>query len=159
MIRIIARLGIVGAFAIGAVYCARANAAAPYPPVGIWQTEDGRARVRTEPCGPGGTNLCGYVVWLKKPNDENGRALTDKLNSDPSKQGRAILGHQVLLDLAPNTSGEYEGKIYNSEDGKTYDATVQKVDSAKLVVKGCLLVFCGEQIWKRTADVLPGQIK
>ena len=36
-------------------------------PVGIWQTQDGRGRVRTEHCGLGKADLCGYVVWTKEP--------------------------------------------------------------------------------------------
>jgi hypothetical protein len=32
-------------------------------PTGTWLTEDRRARVRTEFCGPGNSHLCGYIVW------------------------------------------------------------------------------------------------
>jgi uncharacterized protein (DUF2147 family) len=99
------------------------------------------------------------VVWLRKPNDDKGRPVTDRYNADTSMQARAILGHQVLLGLNANADREYEGKIYNSDDGKTYSATVRQESASELLIKGCLLIFCGQQTWKRTLDVLPGQIQ
>lgn len=59
---------------------------------GTWLTEDGRARVRTELCGPQGKKLCGYVVCRDKPQDEAGKPPTDHANPDPQKKGRPSSG-------------------------------------------------------------------
>ena len=150
------RFWIGGLLAIGlAGGASDALAATPRDPSGTWLTQDGRARVRVEKCGAGRQNVCGYIVWLK-PGSVKG--TTDAKNPDPAKASRPVLGHQLILGLRPNQDGEYEGKIYNSEDGKSYDVTVWQ-DGADLKVKGCLIAFlCSTQTWTRTTDVAAGQL-
>ncbi len=159
MLSIFVRLGTICVIALGTVYSARASPTPSSFPAGTWQTDDGRARLRTERCGPGGTRLCGFVVWLQKRLDERGRPWVDNLNPAEEKRSRELLGHQVLLRLSLSEDGHYEGKIYNSEDGKTYEATVWQEGISELNVKGCLLVFCKTERWKRTLDVLPGELQ
>ena len=65
----------------------------------------------------------------------------------------------MLLGLKPNAEGRYEGKIYNADNGKSYDVTVWSDQPSALTVKGCMLVFCASQSWKRVADVVPGQLQ
>jgi uncharacterized protein (DUF2147 family) len=137
----------------------QAHSAPPLDPSGTWLTEDGRARIRVEKCGPAQDRVCGYVVWLKSPLTDDGQPRVDLKNPDTSKRGRLSLGHQILLGLTPNSEGQFEGKVYNSEDGKTYDVSVWSDNSASLKIRGCLvLVLCGTQTWTRTTDVLPGQL-
>lgn len=136
-----------------------AHAASALDPSGTWLTEDGRARIRVEKCGPSEDRLCGYVVWLKSPTTDDGQPRVDLKNPDPSKRGRPSLGHQLLLGLTRNAEGRYEGKVYNSEEGKNYDVSVWSEEPAKLNIRGCLVVvLCGTQTWSRTTDVLPGQL-
>ena len=136
-------------------FASAAPAAAPRDPSGTWLTQDGRARVRMEKCGTGRSNLCGYIVWLKPGSV---KASTDARNPDPAKTARPLLGHQLILGLALNSDGEYEGKIYNSEDGKSYDVTVW-LDGADLKLKGCLVAFlCSTQTWTKASDMAPGQL-
>ncbi|GJE05661.1 hypothetical protein AOPFMNJM_0965 [Methylobacterium jeotgali] len=128
-------------------------------PTGTWLTEDGRARIRTEKCGPSEKNLCGYAVWLKVPLNEEGKPRVDKFNPDPKKQTRPSLGHQIILGLKLNGDGKYEGKIYNADNGKSYDVTVWSEQPTELSVRGCMLaVLCGSQTWTRVTDTLPGQL-
>lgn len=127
-------------------------------PSGTWLTQDGRARIRIEKCGPNREQACGYVVWLKA-SPEGGPPGTDLKNPDPGKTARGLLGHQLILGLKPNGQGRYEGQIYNAEDGKSYDVTIWSDTPAALNVKGCLVAFlCSTQTWARTTDVLPGQL-
>lgn len=136
-----------------------AHAAPAIDPSGTWLTEDGRARIRVEKCGPAEDRLCGYVVWLKSPTTDDGQPRVDLKNPDPSKRTRPSLGHQLLLGLTKNAEGRYEGKVYNSEEGKNYDVSVWSEEPAKLNIRGCLVVvLCGTQTWSRTTDVLPGQL-
>lgn len=152
-----ATAGLVGLAAVAVSCCDMAYAADPF---GTWQTEDGRARIRTERCGSDHSRLCGFVVWGKEPLDENGKPKVDRYNPAPSKQGRPQLGHQLMLGLKQNAEGRFEGKIYNADNGKSYDVTVWSDQPSALTVKGCMLaVFCGSQTWSRVADVAPGQLR
>ncbi len=136
-----------------------AQAVTPNDPSGTWLTEDGRARIRVEKCGPQLNNLCGYAVWLKVPLNDKGQPRIDFKNPDPKKQSRASLGHQLIMGLKPNADGHYAGKIYNAEEGKFYDVTVWSDQPTELSVRGCMLaILCGSQTWNRVNDVVPGQL-
>lgn len=129
-------------------------------PTGTWLTEDGRARVRTEFCGADRRHLCGYIVWGSKPLDETGKPKRDQYNPDPRKQARLQIGHQMILGLKPNEEGRYAGRIYNADNGKSYDVTIWSEAPSELSVRGCLLaVLCGTQTWTRVTDALPGQLQ
>lgn len=126
---------------------------------GTWLTEDGRARVRIQRCGPEGTQLCGYIVWASKMLDDNGKPFLDNTNPDPKKKSRPLLGHQMILGLKLNNAGRFEGKVYSGDNGKSYDVTIWSEQPAELLIRGCMLaVLCGTQTWTRVTDVLPGQL-
>ena len=131
-----------------------ARAAGPMDPAGTWLTEDGRAKVRIEKCGADHAEICGNVVWLKEPLDDNGHPKTDEKNPDPAKRSRSTLGMPLFVELKPDDEQVYSGEIYNAENGKNYDVTF-KVDKANdIKVKGCVLaVLCGSQHWSRVADL------
>lgn len=132
---------------------------APADPSGTWLTEDGRARIRVEKCGPQEKNVCGYVVWLKVPLSDKGQPRLDFKNPDAKKQTRPSLGHQLIMGLKPNADSRFEGKIYNSEEGKSYDVTIWTEQPTELSIRGCMLaILCGSQTWTRVSDVLPGQL-
>ena len=133
--------------------------AAPRDPSGVWLTEDGKARIRVEKCGPQNTNICGYAVWLRTPLNDEGKPRIDFRNPDPKKRTRASLGHQLIMGLKGNADGHYEGKIYNAEDGKFYDVTVWTEEPGELTVRGCLLSFlCKSQTWTQKTDIAQGQL-
>lgn len=135
------------------------NAAGPADPSGTWLTEDGRARVRLERCGPKQEQICGYVVWMKVSADAKGQPLTDRNNPDLAKRLRPLLGHQLILGLRPNSEGHYDGQIYNAENGKSYDVSLWRETADTLKVRGCMLaLFCATQTWPQTLDALPGQL-
>lgn len=129
-------------------------------PFGTWLTEDGRGRIRTERCGPGNAQLCGYVVWTKEPNDAQGKPKLDAENPDVAKRSRPLLGHELMVGLKSNDDGGYEGKVYNADNGKLYSVTVWSEEPAELSVRGCLISYvCKTQAWKRVSDTASGQLK
>ncbi|NNM72471.1 DUF2147 domain-containing protein [Enterovirga aerilata] len=145
--------------AAGLLAACPSSAAPARDPSGTWLTEDERARIRVEKCGPTQENLCGYVVWMKPQEGEDPSAKRDSKNPDPRKRNRPVLGHQLMMGLTLNDEGRYVGKIYNNEDGKSYDVTVWSEQPGTLNVRGCLIAFlCSTQIWTRTNSVLPGQL-
>ena len=148
-----------GLAALGALLATAASAAPHRDPSGTWLTQDGKARIRVEKCGPQEKNLCGYAVWLKTPLNDEGKPRVDFRNPDPKKRARASLGHQLILGLKLNEDARYEGKIYNAEDGKFYDVTIWSEEPEELTVKGCLIAFlCQSQTWKKVSDTVPGQL-
>jgi len=116
--------------------------------LGTWETVEGKSHVQITNCGS--QKYCGEIVWLKKPNDEQGKPLTDINNTDEALRTRPILNMQLLRDLEKVGTNEWDdGYIYNPEDGQTYSSEMSLVDADTLQVKGCVLFFCEAQIWKR----------
>lgn len=138
--------------------------AASTEPLGTWLTEDGQARVRVERCAPAGEtgaaqNVCGYIVWLRTPNNPDGTIDIDEHNPDPSRQNRALLGMQIILGLKPNEDGRYEGRIYDADRGKDFDVEIWSPRPEEMKVKGCLIAFlCKTQTWKRVAAPTQGEL-
>ncbi len=94
---------------------ARAAAATP---VGVWYAEGGAAQVEIEQCG---AELCGRVVWLRSPFDDDGCDLRDRHNPDPALRRRRITGLEVLHGLRPEADGTWSsGNIYDPTTGNTY---------------------------------------
>ena len=137
-------LSTVAFAAFGPNMVARAFAA---DPLGTWYTEGKDSQVRISKCG---SALCGALVWLKEPKDANGRPKTDRENADASKRNRPLLGVQIVLGMKPSsTPDEWDGKVYNAKDGKTYTGSFTMTGANTAVLKGCVMVFCKSQTWTR----------
>ncbi len=118
-------------------------------PNGIWLTEKGDARVQVSRCG---TNLCGKVVWLKDPIDHaTGKPAIDDQNQDPALRNRPVIGLQLFLGMRPTGPSSWSGRIYNADNGQTYDSTVAQGDPDHLQVRGCVGPLCGGETWTRVS--------
>ncbi len=114
---------------------------------GVWLVQSGNAHVKIDDCGD---KLCGSIVWLKEPLDENGKEKLDKENEDEALRTRKIMGLPMLKDFVADGENAWDdGSIYNAEDGKTYSSEMQLKDANTLEVKGCVLFFCKSQTWTR----------
>lgn len=105
-------------------------------PIGTWYVEGGAAKVQVDMCGDA---LCGRIVWLRSPFDDNGCILTDHYNSDPALQGREMVGIEILRGLrAAGTDVWSGGSIYDPTSGRTYrcDATLDGAN--RMHVRGYL---------------------
>ena len=115
---------------------------------GSWQASNGDATVKVTRCGE---FLCAQIVALKEPSDpDTGRPLQDKNNVDEAKRSRAVVGLQLFLAAKPAGENLWRGKVYNPDDGKTYDATMT-FDGTHIIVKGCIMggLFCESDTWQR----------
>ncbi|MCE4225473.1 DUF2147 domain-containing protein [Methylobacterium sp. C25] len=147
------RIALRSALVLAALGAASAASAAPKDPSGTWLTEDGRAKVKIDRCGPGASNICGKVVWLKSPTGPTGGPRTDLKNPDPKKRSRPVIGLTLLDNLKPEDA-KFSGEIYNAEEGKMYSVSLQRESASELSISGCLLkVLCGSQTWNRVPDV------
>lgn len=122
------------------MFAAGVPASAAPDPTGEWLVAKGIARIRIVNCG---SALWGVVAWQK-------RADTDRNNPDPRLRSRPTLGMPILLGMKPTQANRWEGEIYNSQDGKTYQANISLRGSNVLQVRGCVMGFlCGGEDWSR----------
>lgn len=124
----------------GSAYAADAN--------GTWLTQGGASRIKISDCGGA---LCGSIVWLKEPNDENGKPKTDKNNPDAGKKTKPLIGTLIVLGMKPSGAGKWAGQVYNAEDGKTYSGNITMSGDNSLQLQGCALggLLCKSQTWTR----------
>lgn len=117
---------------------------------GEWRVANGAAHVRIVDCG---SALWGVISWEKRP----GR---DVNNPNPTLRQRPTLGMPILLHMRPSDeAGKWEGEVYNSEDGRTYDASIALRSANTLHIEGCALgIFCGGENWTRLRATAPAAL-
>jgi len=118
-------------------------------PVGVWRRENKRIEVDIAPCGG---ELCGTLVWFKRPNDAQGLPLVDFNNPDPALRARPLLGLEILRGFRPDGDGKWVGGTsYNPDDGETYRATMSMQEDGNVRVRAYVFLpmFGETQIWTR----------
>lgn len=117
--------------------------------LGEWYTTDKGAKVQIYECDGG--KLCGKIVWLADPNDENGKPKTDINNPEESNHKKPIIGLNVLHGFEKDDDNVWdEGKIYDPENGKTYSCKMT-LEGDVLEVRGYVGVpmFGRTETWSR----------
>ena len=123
-----------------AAYSQTAAPSSPTP-TGEWLVNDRVARIKIVDCSG---HLWGVVAWEARPGG------TDIRNPDPQLRSRPTLGMPILLDMIPTRPNKWEGQVYNSQNGKTYSASISLSDPNTLRIQGCVLGFlCGGDSWTR----------
>jgi uncharacterized protein (DUF2147 family) len=122
-------------------------------PTGVWKDSSGRVQVEIAPCGE---LLCGKIVWFKWPDNAQGLPLLDVKNEDPALRTRPLLGLTILDGLHRTGANSWaDGKIYNPEDGKDYQADMSIAGDGTLQVHAHEGPFSKTLIWTRMDT--PGQ--
>ena len=119
--------------------------------LGLWLPSSGKARVNIVKKDG---KYFGKIVWLREPNNEQGKPKMDKNNADESKRNLPLLGYQLLQNFVFKGDNTWEdGTIYDPENGSTYSCTIKMIDSNTLDVRGYigLSVFGRTDTWKRIA--------
>ena len=99
-------------------------------PEGVWLI-DLNVAVQIFDCG---AQLCGRIVWLRRPRDQAGQLDRDLKNPDPALRQRLLCGLTVFWAIRPAGPNEWTGgRFYNPEDGKTYRITAE-LRSADIIV-------------------------
>ncbi len=130
----------------GMFFLAAAGIAQAAEPLGEWKDEGGKATIKVIDCS---SRLWGVVVAESIPGG------VDKANPDKTKRSRPTIGMPVLLNMKKSTDEKekWEGQVYNAENGKTYEASIQLKSPNALRVEGCLVwPLCGGQTWTRVAE-------
>lgn len=133
--------------AMVAVGTATSSVASPQlgaSPIGRWYAEGGAAQVDVSDCGG---DLCGRVMWLRSPFDENGCELRDRYNPDPALRERPVIGVEILSGLEP--AGDHAwtgGTIYDPASGNTYHCALLLDGENRLHLRG----YIGVPLFGRT---------
>lgn len=99
-------------------------------PRGLWLRPDGGEQFTFYECGH--DRLCAKVA--SAGNAPDGSAI-----------GAVIL--RGAKRIGPH---EWAGRLFNLEDGKTYDGFITLESETRLTLKGCLWgVLCGDETWTR----------
>jgi uncharacterized protein (DUF2147 family) len=122
--------------AIGSATSSAASHRVAASPIGRWYAEGGAAQVDISDCGG---ELCGRVVWLRSPFDENGCELRDRYNPDQSLRHRPVIGLDIVRGLAPSSGTDAVwkgGTIYDPGSGNTYRASLRVVGANRIELRG-----------------------
>ena len=117
--------------------------------VGIWETGSGKARVKIIKSG---NYYYGRIVWLREPNNEEGKPKVDKNNPDESKRQAPLLGMRMLAGFEFKGSNLWEdGTIYDPESGSTYNCKINLEDDNTMNIRGFIGIsaFGRTDVWKK----------
>lgn len=124
--------------------------------VGLWEVEEGDGHIRIYPCAD---KYCGSIAWLKEsvyPSDDKGKMpgkqLVDRENPKKELRGRPLVGLRMMEGYAFQGSNLWdEGKIYNTENGKTYSSRISMKSPDRLELRGYIGIplLGGSTVWKR----------
>jgi uncharacterized protein (DUF2147 family) len=110
--------------------------AASAEPAVQWYAEGGAAVVEITPCADA---LCGRVVWVHSPLDQDGCELRDKNNPDPALRNRPVVGLQILGGLVASDHKPVSwtgGTIYDPVSGNTYRCRLELDGHDRLRLRG-----------------------
>ena len=120
--------------------------------LGVWKSGEGTGMVQIYKKGD---KYFGKVVWLKVPNDPDGKPRTDINNPEESLRTRPLKGLENLRDFVFKGENKWEeGRIYDPKTGNDYACDMKLTDENTLEVRG----FIGVSIFGRT-DVWKRQVK
>lgn len=121
--------------------------------IGTWTVQDGTAKVKIE---TNNGKYSGKLVWIKNPNDSNGKPIVDSKNPDASLRNRPQMGLPLLRDFVYDEENLWTGgSIYNPDDGKTYSCKITMKNNQTIEVRGFvgISLFGKTETWKRTQDI------
>ena len=127
-------------------------AAKPDDVLGVWKNGEGTGMIQIFKRGD---KYYGRLVWLKVPNNPDGKPRTDVNNPDEAKRKVMLKGLENMRDFTYTGDNKWEnGKIYDPKNGSDYSCEMTLVDANTLEVRG----FIGVSLFGRT-DVWKRQVK
>ena len=127
--------------------------------MGTWLVASGKAQVRIQPCAdPASGPICGYISALINPTGPDGKVVApeeanDWRNGDPALRSRKVLGMPLIWGFRKTSDPNVfeDGKVYNGENGKTYNANIALQPDGTLRLRGYVgtPLFGETQVWTR----------
>jgi uncharacterized protein (DUF2147 family) len=111
---------------------------------GVWTAQSGNVDIAILPCGEA---LCGDIV--KVHANVSMADLMKKASGQPPSEGM-----RIFSGLKPAGSSRWKGKIFNRENGNTYDCVLTSLSPAELEVRSyVVLESIGQtQVWKKAME-------
>ncbi len=138
------RSGDVGALAalVFAAAIPAAAFAAAEDAIGTWKDTETGGITQVYSCAGG---ICIKVVTPSKDH------AVDLNNPDPALKGRSMAGAVIMSGATKDGADRWKGKVYNSEDGKTYSGYVEVMSKDQVKLQGCILggLICKSHLWRR----------
>jgi uncharacterized protein (DUF2147 family) len=131
--------------------------------VGDWLVQSRDAVIRIEQVGD---EYQGRILWQLHdtygPEDGpelNGKIVTDRNNPDPALRSQPLTGLRLLKGLHYDADGRkwIDGRVYNSENGRTYNCLVRLQSPNRLQLRGFvgISLFGGNTVWSRVTMRTP----
>lgn len=111
--------------------------------LGKWLNPSGEGQIEIYKRGD---KFFGKLVWVKEPNDANGKPKTDEKNPTENLRNRPVLGLEILKNFIFDDGKWIDGTIYDPKSGKTYSCKLTLKDHNQLSVRG----FIGVSLIGRT---------
>lgn len=124
---------------LATVFVSASADASPASPLGRWLTASRNLVIEITPCGRA---LCGHVAEVRA-----NRSMDDNRNAIAGPP--PAIGTNIITDLVPY-GDEWQGKIFDRENGKTYDCLIAR-DGPNLQVRPYIFIsLIGRtQMWTR----------
>lgn len=109
---------------------------------GTWRHPENGSHISVYKCGGG---LCAKVVKVADPS------RTDEHNQNPKLRSRPVVGIVIMNGAKKSGGAAWSGKLYNTQDGQTYNGSVTVTDKNHLKLEGCVLggLVCQGPTWTR----------
>jgi|1048.fasta_scaffold01593_6 uncharacterized protein (DUF2147 family) len=116
--------------------------------IGKWVNEDASARFEFFKTG---NTYNAKIIWLAKPQNENGEQKLDKNNPDKKLRNRPIIELVMLtgLQFSANNTMWNDGKIYSPEKGETLACKIRLTNKNELALTVSKSIFSLTKKWKR----------
>jgi uncharacterized protein (DUF2147 family) len=110
--------------------------------VGVWKHPDNGSHIQIYACGQ---SACAKVVKVADPSRK------DDKNPDPKLRNRPVVGVVIMNGGKKVGPLKWQGKLYNTLDGGTYNGTLTLVNENELKLSGCVLggLICDGRTWTR----------
>jgi uncharacterized protein (DUF2147 family) len=102
-------------------------------PKGNWLVQNKKAVIQVISCGSA------YCGWTLNTVNKGGKMRVERVN--------------ILVNMAPASDNVWKGKAHDPLDNASYDAEMSTQGDNILLVKGCGMGFCKQEIWTRTSSI------
>jgi uncharacterized protein (DUF2147 family) len=122
--------------------------------IGIWNESDNDAQFEIYKCA---SFYCGKIHSLREPNAPQpdsgspGLPRTDCNNPEPTLRNRPMVGLPFMSGFEYEGHNTWKGKIYNPDDGKSYNCRLSMAGPNRLQVRGyvCIPLLGKTVTWTR----------
>jgi uncharacterized protein (DUF2147 family) len=114
--------------------------------VGKWLSADGDGKIEIYKKGD---VYYGKLIWLKEPNETNGKPKIDDENPDPSKRNTPLLNLVILKNFTFEDGFWQGGTIYDPKNGKTYKCEMWTEGKNTLRIRGYVAFLHRTESWTR----------